>query len=297
MNNLDLNAGLDLNVENYELSDLLNLFKLDIEFDENDMRRVKKSVMLSHPDKSGMDKKYFLFFVNAYKVLFSVYEYRNKGNKTKMTEYNNNIDELTPDHEAVMRKFKKCADFNTTFNDLFKKTRMSDSDIDNGYGDWIKSEEDVDLRTTTLHNMSDAFERKKREVKDIAIYNKETDEIGNGGNSYGYDLARDKPELYSSAVFSKLAFNDLKQSYAESVIPVTIDDYNNKVKFNSVDEMIRSPGYNVVPMCDKQATEYLINKNRLSVQTDTQRAFRMSQQDEQSRKSNQSLLRIVNILE
>ena len=38
MNNLDLNAGLDLNVENYELSDLLNLFKLDIEFDENDMR-------------------------------------------------------------------------------------------------------------------------------------------------------------------------------------------------------------------------------------------------------------------
>ena len=297
MNNLDLNMGLDLNVENYELSDLLNLFKLDIEFDEHDMRRVKKSVMLSHPDKSGMDKKYFLFFVNAYKVLFSVYQYRKKSNKTKTTEYNKNVDELTPDHEAVMLKFKKCADFNATFNDLFKKTRMSDSDIDNGYGDWIRSDEDADLRTTTLHNMADTFERKKREVKDVAIYNKETDEIGNGGNSYGYDLTRDKPELYSSAVFSKLAFNDLKQSYVESVIPVTIDDYNNKVKFNSVDEMIRSSSYNVAPLCDKQANEYLINKNRLSVQTDTHRAFRMSQQDEQSRKSNQTLLRIVNILE
>ena len=48
---------LDLNIENYNLNDLLNLFKLNNNFQENDLKCAKKIVLQLHPDKSNMDKK------------------------------------------------------------------------------------------------------------------------------------------------------------------------------------------------------------------------------------------------
>jgi hypothetical protein len=61
-----MNSDIDLVIDNYDLDDLLNLFKLDHDFTRDDMRIAKKIVMRTHPDKSGMDKKYFLFFSSAY---------------------------------------------------------------------------------------------------------------------------------------------------------------------------------------------------------------------------------------
>ena len=63
---------IDLNIENYDLNDLLQLFKIDFDFVAEDLKRVKKTVMQTHPDKSGLDKKYFLFFSAAYKIIYSI---------------------------------------------------------------------------------------------------------------------------------------------------------------------------------------------------------------------------------
>ena len=41
----------------------------------------------------------------------------------------------------------------------------------------------------------------------------------------GYDLDRNKPSSYSSGMFSKLAYEDLKKAHTETVVPVTHDDY------------------------------------------------------------------------
>ena len=68
----------DLNIENYNLDDLLNLFKLKYEFTEKDLKNVKKQVLKTHPDKSGLDKKYFLFFTKAYKMIMQIYYFRGK---------------------------------------------------------------------------------------------------------------------------------------------------------------------------------------------------------------------------
>ena len=61
--------SLDLDIDNYEYEDILNLFKLNINFGENDLKNAKKQVLNMHPDKSNLDKKYFLFFSSAYKML------------------------------------------------------------------------------------------------------------------------------------------------------------------------------------------------------------------------------------
>ena len=53
---------IDLNIDNYNLEDILNLFNISYNFNEEDLKNAKKIVLHSHPDKSKLDKKYFLFF-------------------------------------------------------------------------------------------------------------------------------------------------------------------------------------------------------------------------------------------
>ena len=67
MNQLDKDT--DLNIDNYTYEDLLALFKLEYDFDVNDMKRAKKDVLMTHPDKSKLPNKYFLFYSNAYKLI------------------------------------------------------------------------------------------------------------------------------------------------------------------------------------------------------------------------------------
>lgn len=59
---------LDLNIHNYELNDLLNLFKLPFHFEESHLKEAKKMVLKTHPDKSGLDKEYFLFFFSSIQI-------------------------------------------------------------------------------------------------------------------------------------------------------------------------------------------------------------------------------------
>ncbi len=57
--------NIDLNLENYNLTDLLNLFKLDIYFKEEDLKTAKTMALKTHPDKSRLDQKFFVFFMRA----------------------------------------------------------------------------------------------------------------------------------------------------------------------------------------------------------------------------------------
>jgi len=50
----------DLDIDNYSVDDILKLFKIT-DFDENDMKRAKKMVLMSHPDKSHLPSEYFFF--------------------------------------------------------------------------------------------------------------------------------------------------------------------------------------------------------------------------------------------
>ena len=80
---------IDLNIDNYDLQDLCNLFHISIrDINENAMRNAKKIVLKTHPDKSKLEPKYFLFFSSAYKKLFAVYNFQNKSsNKNKIDKY------------------------------------------------------------------------------------------------------------------------------------------------------------------------------------------------------------------
>ena len=98
--------NLDLNIDNYNLTDLLQLFNLDFNFNEDELKHAKKAVLMLHPDKSGLEKDFFLFFTAAYKIVYSVYNFRRT--KTKSTEYF--VEKDDPDQSTVYYTSNKFDD-------------------------------------------------------------------------------------------------------------------------------------------------------------------------------------------
>ena len=52
---------LDLNLYNYDLHELLTLFKLKEDFTKQEFKDAKNIVYAVHPDKSNLNKEYFIF--------------------------------------------------------------------------------------------------------------------------------------------------------------------------------------------------------------------------------------------
>jgi hypothetical protein len=279
---------MDLNLDNYELPDLLALFKLDFDFNEHDLKQVKKMVLQSHPDKSNLDKEYFLFFSEAYKIIYAVYQFRNKSTSSPNAYNTSYYVEKDEQKEALLSKMSKKPNFNKLFNELFEQYKLHDNDADTGYGDWLKSDENMDTRETTLIGMNASFETKKSEVR--ALMKVDGIEDYNSSNSANqYDLTRDKPEYYSSGLFSNLGYEDLKKAHIESVIPVTQEDYLRRPKFKTVEELQRSSDYqNIAPLALSESTDFLQQKKYSDNKTDVHRAFKLAKQDEEARKANDS---------
>ena len=70
---------IDLDIENYDFNDLLKLFNIDYNFSEYDLKQCYKTVLKTHPDKSGLNKRIFLFYTKAFKILKNIFEYKNKN--------------------------------------------------------------------------------------------------------------------------------------------------------------------------------------------------------------------------
>jgi hypothetical protein len=68
--------SLDLNIDNYNLPDILSLFSLPTLFNADDLKGAKLAVLKTHPDKSNLPKEYFLFFTKAYRIIHQIYTIR-----------------------------------------------------------------------------------------------------------------------------------------------------------------------------------------------------------------------------
>jgi hypothetical protein len=276
--------NIDLNIDNYELKDLLELFNLPYDFNEDDLKKTKKMVLKTHPDKSKLEKEYFLFFTAAFKIIVSIYEFRTRSNKQTSTEYLGF--EEDPEKKLLMKNLSKKNNFNKIFNELFEKHKVTDNYFDNGYGEWLKSNEDIDNRQTSWNEMNSTFEKKKEEVKALIV---KTD-IEEYNLSNNYQIGGDKPEYYSSDLFSSLQYEDLQRAHKESVIPVTNKDWHEVKQYKNVNELEKSRNEKINPLSFEQATNYLNNKNNLVLENDTRRAFNLAKECEEAKKANTNFI-------
>lgn len=287
----------DLEINNYNLNDILNLFHLRENFNEADMKRAKRQVLKLHPDKSRLDPSYFLFYSKAYKILHQVYEFNNRTTKKSDGV---NTDEYVPletsqeDKNVALssffdknKKLKKVNNFNDWFNKEFEKQKMENDAEKTGYGDWLTSDDDV-MEQTEIGNvsaMAEQIAKRKQEVRSMVVHQGIND-MESGGPSAS-SLGGGALENYSSGMFSSVQFQDLKQAHVESVIPVTDEDYANVKKFRNVNEYnTYRHNQDTTPLSEQQALQYLASRDKQEESLSTQRAFDLAKQTEEANERN-----------
>jgi len=293
---------LDLNINNYSADDLYKLFGINTtNLTENIMREAKKLVLKTHPDKSQLEPKYFLFFSAAYKRLHSIYTFQNKTEKIVINDQN-----FVPvpesghgeeEHLSILSnmfnknpKLKEPVHFNNWFNEQFEKNKLEDSN-ENGYGDWLKSEDDLpNINNVTQANMNSKIETYKKQVQSMIVYNGINDLYASsfGGSTL---MNLDNNNYTSGSIFSNegMGYTDLRQAYVESVIPITAEDYQKVPKFNNIDDYKRHRENVDIKPIDKQiAMQKLYERNKELDQESTALAFHYAQQSEKVKKNNDS---------
>jgi phosphotransferase system IIA component len=161
---------------------------------------------------------------------------------------------------------------------------MEREDDAGGYGTWLKSNEDIDEEKNIHYSqIGEEMEKKKRQLQAVIVHEGINDLQSNYQGAT--NLLDSAPSTYSSDIFSNLGYEDLRKAHTETVIPVTMEDYNNVKKFRNVNEYNQfRNSQSIVPFSDIQSQEYLRNKNKIEETEASKRAYRLAKQLEESQK-------------
>ena len=310
---MDHNLDLDLDIRNYELRDILNLFKLPSVFTESHMREAKLMVMRTHPDKSGLDKEYFLFFSKAYKILHEVYQVRAGLSRQKDAKYDDVKEDIDARRNANSDKLKRmnADEFNRWFNQTFEQNKLHDEEQDSGYGDWLKNNEDNEDNEANEYKDLDEgaswaqrmeqLERRKTKLREQALVVRSEVQTFDSFNSAGYGLSRECPEEHSSGLnfgsSSSLAYEDLKKAHTETVIPVTHEDYEAVRKYKNMNELQMSRDIDRRTFNYTETATIMNRSQQLQMEDDMRRAFKLAQQDEVVRDLNKKWMAQFNAID
>ena len=282
---------MDLDITNYDYDDILKLFKVGQNFNEEDLKKAKKQVLASHPDKSGLDKSYFLFFSSAYKILFNIYNFREKhSSTTNLNNYNENYNADKDEMNALLihkiTNNKSSAQFNNWFNEQFENFKISNEYDQNGYGDWLISNEDNNetmAKCKDLNSMNKIIEEKKQIARTQNLVKKR--DVCEFNNTNYCDLTNSKPEDYSSGLFSKFQYEDLKKAHSESLIPVTNEDIT--ANYSSLEDIRNKRASQVLdPLKRDEANKYLNKLKEDENNISASRAYSLFKQDEINKQQN-----------
>ena len=216
----------DLNIHNYSYTDLLKLFNIP-SLEKIHLKRAYKTTMMTHPDRSGLPKDYFLFFVKAYRILHTIAN-REQKRETKLQDV-----DVPVDTSAIMNDFLSSPDFNTRFNKQFEALDIQDEDQQSGYEDWFRNTDQQSAsyrKPTNVRDMNNLLEQERE--KQIQHFGKTNAIVSIGGNS-SYDLLRKRTLYYDSDIFSSsLPYQDLKKAHEETLIRVHQRDGHKHMHMN-----------------------------------------------------------------
>jgi hypothetical protein len=278
---------LDLDIDSYDLREVLDLFDMPLDFGEEDVKRAKKKALMSHPDKSGLEAEVFMFYAKAYKIVLSLWKARNKREKcVDKQAYNTRdaeVDLGLP--EDIASRLGKGEDFNKRFNELWEKARPAMKDDDEGHGAWLASSKGL---VGTDEKAGELVRQRARESQLVRFTNPEV-YSGTGGA----DLLGSRPTTYSSGAFGGTQYGDVREVYTETMIGVEESDYTQRKSFKNVDDIMRhrkQDDHRNSEFDHEQAYTEMKRNERIS---DTQRAFDLAKQDELAREQMQRSARAL----
>jgi hypothetical protein len=216
----------------------------------SDLKRARKKVLMTHPDKSKLPPDYYLFYKKAFDIVVAYYGYTHQveDSAKKMEEgAHNQYTYVVPNQEETERtktaiqdlsKGGGGAQFNSEFNRLFDENMKPA--IDESKNEWFRSQDPVLTAegTVTQANMGSVFEhlKKQQQQQGLVRYTGVKDMRHNMGTKlYGED---EQEDVYvSSDPFSKLRFDDLRKVHKDQTIFGVSDAGFEKVnKYRSKEE-------------------------------------------------------------
>jgi len=276
---------LDLNIDNYNLEDILNLFGLNVHYDISDLKNAKKMALKTHPDKSGLDNEVFIFFSKAYNILSKLYKLKNRTEKkVENIDYDgDDMEKEMGNKELLQMRLKSLnkKDFNGWFNKLFEKSNGKAKT--NGYGEWLKSSEGVsNIKVSNKTEFDELFKKKKEESREMVLRQEIQNRVYHNGT-----MLDGNETVFSSDIFSKLRYEDVKKAHMETVVPVTEKDFQNKKRFDNVEQYIRYRKSTQGDVPDLTYSKTQLNNMRQNNEVlNTNRAYNLLVEDNEMKKKN-----------
>ena len=292
--------SVDLDIDNYKLEDILNLFKVPLNFNEQDMKQAKRITLMTHPDKSGLDKEYFLFYSKAYKKLHGIYTFRQNTRQNLDIEYSDVLIDYETSRDINKEENKRKKDFNIWFNKTFEELNENKTE---GYSEWLKSEDNELSKNINNSKTKEEKEKilmeKRKEHRELTIY-KDIEETYANISVNSSSLSKNTPSDYgNNELFSKSGYQDLKSAYENTLIPVTDDDYKEKKQFKNTFELQQYRKENEVKMntsLSSQQEKYMVNRRKMEENEATMVGWDLANEIEQSEKKNQEFMSKFSLL-
>lgn len=268
-----MSAAHVLDISHYSFKEVLQLFDLDYTITLEDLKRAKKKVVMSHPDKSKLPPDYFLFYKKAFDIVIDYYKTMNKQNQpvpekcTYDANHKGADEQISKQVKTAIQKMD-AKDFHSKFNTVFEQTIQRR--VDPAKNQWFSADEPVYTHNepVTKSNMGAAFERVKEKQQATAMtrYTGVSHLYSSGaGTNFYEEIEEDSDEYLTADIFSKLKFDDIRRVHKdETVFSVSERDYQNVPKYTSVDDFTRSRDRDdLTPLERARAEQMLAEQNRI----------------------------------
>lgn len=255
----------NLDLSKYSFDDILGLFDLSYDMTNSDMKRAKKVVLMTHPDKSRLDPKYFIFYKKAYEFVVNYYNEKHKHDersKLKDASYApiENQDVGKQQVSGVIGKMSKKV-FNSTFNEMFDNNMVVKPDETRN--EWFKNCDTQfnNISNVSKDNMGRAFDQVKLQQQGSLVRHTGVQMLGGGGTNL-YD--NDDDVYITSDPFSKLKYDDLRKVHKDqTVLTVGEQDYANVKTYKSMDHLAQERGrQELTPMTSGDAEGIISRQQR-----------------------------------
>ena len=254
--------NLDINM--YSFKEILGLFNIETDYPTvEDVQKAKKTVLMTHPDKSKLEPTYFLFYKKAFDVLKNYYENNLKQNVNidkSDTDYTDYFD--ADDNKGIQSHIGKIekVKFNSKFNKLFEEN-ANIKNVDSEKNNWFKDEKPVFEKTEEIVNansMNSVFNKFKEKNNGLIVH-KNIQDMSRGGGTNLYD-EEDANAYVTSDPFSKLKFDDLRKVHKdETIFSVSERDISKVKQYESIDEYSNARNNESLEPIDKGTAERMIN--------------------------------------
>jgi hypothetical protein len=276
----------NLDLASYSFDEILQMFDLTYNMTLEDLKRAKRKVLMSHPDKSNLPPDYFLFYKRAFELVVNYQQSHSRQSQIVNEHTSVEYVPLTETDIHTKRQLSektKTNQFQQRFNELFEQNMAEKPDPSRN--EWFRSESASSIYETqgavSASNLNSSFESIKSRQREQGLVRysgiRELSSFAGGASSF-YDTGSsmvgqdeqenpDNQDMYvSSDPFSKLKFEDLRKVHKDqTVFLVSESDYANVPKYKNVDQYSRERSReSLTPMEKQQAQRLFDDRERIA---------------------------------